>query len=77
MLGAPCCVSVCQYSTFFPLFLRHSNQCLSLCPLALMLNSTPPEDEREREREREREKERERQREREVQLTDKDNQVER
>ena len=35
-------VSVCQRSIFLSLFLRQSNQCLSLSPLALMPRETPP-----------------------------------
>lgn len=36
-------VSVCQRSIFLSLFLRQSNQCLSLSPFALIPRDTPPE----------------------------------
>lgn len=35
-------VNVCQRSIFLSLFLRQSNQCLSLSPFALMPRDTPP-----------------------------------
>lgn len=36
-------VNVCQRSIFLSLFLRQSNQCLSLSPFALIPRDTPPE----------------------------------